>query len=484
MAQSGIGTKLFVAFGLLAVAGSTAALYSVSTIRNIRGQMEEDVRLDLARQVAINFANMRIAGRGLTLFSLRNDQALVAKSVNGFEQGAEELRKTIQQIQDSAQRPEDRATASAMLTAVDKWVGYFHEATELCRTGHVTEADALQAKNVTPLLDLIQKNAAEFGALNAKRRDAALATAGKSIGRNELVMMVLTALVLVVAGTGLFSVGVLARTLRQLAASMGTGADQVSRAAAQVSSSSQSVAQGASEQAASVEETGASLHEITTLNQQNTGRADTLAAIMKEVGGASGAKDAAIEELVAWVEAAHASGQKVAKIIKVIDEIAFQTNILALNAAVEAARAGEAGSGFAVVADEVRNLAGRCAEAAQKTAVLIQESVERSAQGRETVAKAQQAGAETTTLGKRVGQLVVELAQATTEQARSVKNIEQTLVTIEQATQGTAASAAQSASASQELDAHAASMRNLVSQLTELVKGTQGSQRIPSASAA
>ena len=259
--------------------------------------------------------------------------------------------------------------------------------------------------------------------------------------------------------------------LHHIAVKMAEVAEQVARAAAQVSSSSQSVAQGASQQAASIEETAASIHEITTVNHENTQRTDALAGIMKEVGAASRTKDAQMDALVAWVASAHESSQKVAKIIKVIDEIAFQTNVLALNAAVEAARAGEAGSGFAVVADEVRNLAGRSAEAAKKTAELIQEVVEGSAKGRDTVNLCQQAGASTTQLGRRVAQLTAEVAQATVEQARGIQQIEQALVQIETTTQGTAASAEESSSASEELNTQAAAMRGLVSQLSELVNG-------------
>jgi len=259
--------------------------------------------------------------------------------------------------------------------------------------------------------------------------------------------------------------------LQELAVKMAEGAEQVATAAAQVASSSQSLAQNASKQAASIEETAASIHEITTVNQENAGRANGLVETMKEVGAASRIKDSHMDELVAWVEATHESGRKVAKIIKAIDEIAFQTNILALNAAVEAARAGEAGSGFAVVADEVRNLAGRSAEAARNTAQLIEEAIRGSEQGKQTANRCQEAGATTTRLGREVAQLSTDVCHATSEQAKGIQQIEQALVQIGTATQATAASAKQSAAASEELDAQAAGMRQLADQLSELVQG-------------
>ena len=259
------------------------------------------------------------------------------------------------------------------------------------------------------------------------------------------------------------------RVLNQLAAKMAQSAEQVATAAVKVTGSSHSVANGASEQAASVENTTVSVHQLTVLTQQNTKRTNDLLGIMKEVGAASRVKDALMEELVTWADATYESGQKVAQIIRVIDEIAFQTNILALNAAIEAARAGNAGSGFAVVADEVRNLAGRSAEAARQTSELIQKSVEGSARGHETINKCQQAGTTTTQLGKRVAQLASEICQATAEQARGIESIEQMLRHVETNTQATAASAEESASASKGLNGQAEAMRHIVSELSGLI---------------
>ena len=300
-------------------------------------------------------------------------------------------------------------------------------------------------------------------------------------GGSELGVTPATVFVVAIFG-GLIVAFVMTRqiigALHQLGMELAQGAEQVAHAAAQVSSSSESVAQGASEQAASIENTSASLHEITAINQKNTQRTEDLVKIMKEVGAASHAKDAKMDDLIASLGSAQGSGQEVAKIAKTIDEIAFQTNLLALNAAVEAARAGEAGSGFAIVADEVRNLAGRSADAARKTAELIQVSVAQSAQGRDLANECQQAGAHTTQLGKRVGMLVTELAQATAEQTKYVENVERTLSGIESATQATAAGAEESASASKQLDAQADGMRELVGQLGNTVNGSRrGSRR-------
>jgi methyl-accepting chemotaxis protein/methyl-accepting chemotaxis protein-1 (serine sensor receptor) len=171
-----------------------------------------------------------------------------------------------------------------------------------------------------------------------------------------------------------------ARTTRQLrgvAAHVAEGAEQITSAASQVASSSQTLAQGASEQAASLEETAASSAEITSMTRKNAENSQAAASVMAEVDQRVSEGNRTLVEMVESMQQITGSSDKISKIIKVIDEIAFQTNILALNAAVEAARAGEAGMGFAVVADEVRNLAQRSAQAAKDTAGLIEESIAR-----------------------------------------------------------------------------------------------------------
>jgi methyl-accepting chemotaxis protein/methyl-accepting chemotaxis protein-1 (serine sensor receptor) len=184
-----------------------------------------------------------------------------------------------------------------------------------------------------------------------------------------------------------------------------------------------------------------------------------------------------LEEMTASMREIGASSEQVAKIIKTIDDIAFQTNILAINAAVEAARAGEAGMGFAVVADEVRSLAQRCAQAAKDTAGLIEASVASARTGTARLGQVAGSISGITEVASEVKTLVEEVSAASQEQARGVEQISRALTQMEQVTQQTAASAQEGASTSEELSAQAAVLQTQVERLEQLVGATHNGYR-------
>jgi methyl-accepting chemotaxis protein len=265
--------------------------------------------------------------------------------------------------------------------------------------------------------------------------------------------------------------GKASRSIAQMAAEMRSGTAQFTSAAAQIAANSQSLAQGTTEQAASLEDASASAQRVASVTQNNKGRTDALASTMKEAGTSFQVMNSSMDELVGCMDGIHGSSRKISKIIKTVDDIAFQTNLLALNAAVEAARAGNAGMGFAVVADEVRRLAQRSAEAAKDTASLIEEAIAGAAKGQETVSKCAEAMGANSALSKQVMQLTEDLAGATAEQVRGVEMIAQAVSQVKQVTQTTAASAEESASASQEIAAQALTFHALVTDLDTLIRG-------------
>nr|MCU0228066.1 methyl-accepting chemotaxis protein [Bryobacterales bacterium] len=210
------------------------------------------------------------------------------------------------------------------------------------------------------------------------------------------------------------------------------------------------------------------------LNSMTTRNAESSAEAAREVEATSKLVEESNQQLgsmVASMEAINESSAKISKIIKVIDEIAFQTNILALNAAVEAARAGSAGTGFAVVADEVRNLAQRSAQAAQDTAELIENSIRRSAEGSSRLGQVADAIHRITGNASRLRSLVTQVSRGSEEQAHGIQQIASAIAQMEQVTQQVAANAEQSAASSEQLNGQAESVDDVVSRLTAMVGG-------------
>lgn len=241
-----------------------------------------------------------------------------------------------------------------------------------------------------------------------------------------------------------------------------TTVEQVNSGAKLVSNSSQSLAQGASEQASTVEELTASLEQIfaqTRRNAENAKQANTLAQTAKANASQGNTQ---MKDMLKAMDEINLSSADISKVIKVIEDIAFQTNILALNAAVEAARAGQQGRGFAVVAEEVRNLAGKSATAAKETTAMIENSVKKVAAGTEIANRTAKALDEIVSQVERAAELVESIAAASDEQAHSLEQINLGLGQVSQVTQANAAAAEESAAASEELSGQAVQLKEHV----------------------
>jgi methyl-accepting chemotaxis protein len=261
----------------------------------------------------------------------------------------------------------------------------------------------------------------------------------------------------------------LTRTLLRAVSELSANAEQMAGAASQIAISSGALAQQASEQAASLEETSASSEEVNAMARQNTERSVQAVTLSTRSQERFTGANQALEQMVDTMAEVAASSGSIARIIKVIDEIAFQTNILALNAAVEAARAGEAGMGFAVVADEVRSLAQRSAQAARDTASLIEGSIAKSREGKDKVNGVAEAIRTITAESTSVKALIDEVSLGSQEQARGIEQITQAIGQIDRVTQQTAASAEEGAAAAEQLTAQSAALKSLVELLSAMV---------------
>jgi hypothetical protein len=287
------------------------------------------------------------------------------------------------------------------------------------------------------------------------------------IGLSLLALVIGTAISLV------FSANITG-VLRRLAEELSDGARQTAAAANQVSCSGQQLASGTSEQAASLEATSASLEQLNATARTNSTSLTTVAELTTRTRGQAERAAAGSRDLAQAMEGLADASREIGKIVKTIDEIAFQTNILALNAAVEAARAGEAGAGFSVVAEEVRALAQRSADAARETATRISSTIDRTQSGIEIGRRLDGDVAALTSGVGEIDQLVGQVLGAVKEESTGLGQIATAVQQMDQVTQGNAASAEEMAAAAEEMSAQAALQAEAVGNLEALISGPRG----------
>lgn len=474
--QRTIGQKLFGCFSGILLVVAALSYAGISAIATLDQKMEHVVsvssrKVELVGEMNTAESDMYAAQRGVVLYASVKHLDKAEENRAKFQELGATIRKTLDEIHPLLEGPQARKYHDDLSSVLTTWQNEFPGLAKLALEGKIAESLSLANERVLPLHAKFGALAAEFTDLLREQMKTDAQNSKQQAATSTTIAWVLIFIGVAVGGAGLWVVRGVNKRLRQIATELGEGAEQVASASGQVSSASQSLAQGASEQAASLEETSASTEEITSMTKKNAENSGTAADVMGQVDRKVTDANRTLGEMVVSMHEINASSDKIARIIKVIDEIAFQTNILALNAAVEAARAGEAGMGFAVVADEVRNLAQRCAQAAKDTAALIEESISKSKEGRTRLEQVTAAIGGITDSALKVKTLVDEVNLGSQEQARGIEQISKAISQMEQVTQKTAANAEESASASEEMSSQAQVLQSLVDQLQGMVGG-------------
>ncbi len=478
-----IGRKLFLSFGtamtltlLIALIGSANNAILSSTIDHVVRSMS--VQQQLTAEISLDFSELLSIERGIHLRTSMSDPATAEIYNQQFLTSSGKLSANTHKLAPLLVSEADKRLC-AQLIDLNLQLRQIHDLTyqqiaiEKGPTSDFSSSPYLIFRDQF----LPRANLAKSRADLLRRDEAALLTQDSQRTRQiDLRSRWLTNFMLI-----LFFVvgGILAhivvqsdRTLRQFAADLGEGATQVAAAAVQVSASSQSLAQGASEQAAFIEATSVSAEEINSMARRNTDNAVATASMVAESQRSIEEGKRALDQMVAAMDGVALASKEISKIVKLIDQIAFQTNILALNAAVEAARAGDAGHSFAVVADEVRELAQRSAQAANDTAVLIEDCIVKSQTGKHQVDEVAAAIRSIIDQSARVKLLVDQISDGSREQSRGIDQVSKAVLQMEQVTQGNAASAEQSAEAAKQLNLQFQTLKDIANDLAAMLGKT------------
>ena len=476
LAHLSIGRKLGGSISMLLLLILGLGFVSWSSLGRLSHELDQAVTrtavmLDLIQAIGKRDQECVSDSRGAALAYASRDQAGVDVNRKKMNAAYGRLHEMVRDVTPLLS-PDGKDQMAGILATIDRTRPLQEQFLELTKEGRPAEAYQLMNQKLLPLVSMVDDQI--LGMVKAGRADLAAAT--RKAAHLELSShWIVSASLALAAAMGMIVLLIVHRLSSDLNGVLGEisgGAAHITSAARQLADSSQAVAEGASQQAASLEETSASSEQINSMSRRNSGNSASVAGLADQSQLLFATTGRQLDALVLSMDEIGESSLKISKIIKVIDGIAFQTNILALNAAVEAARAGAAGAGFAVVADEVRSLAQRSATAARDTAALIEDSISRASAGKQKVDTVVASMQQIVESSSQIKAMSDEVMVGSSEQSKGLEQIAHAIVLMQQVTQSTAASAEENAAVAQELNAESETLRDVLGRLANVVGGS------------
>jgi methyl-accepting chemotaxis protein len=469
-----VSTRIILGFGVMLLLMLITIMFSLANMWSNQVRMnkiinENNVKLELTYDILDVVHQIRETVLKVVAIT---DDSLARDEINRIASIRDQYQQYLNNLQKLSVRSDEKALQTMILDKVSESDPLNDQMIELRMSHKNQEAMDLMMNQGDPATQVAVQAIEDYLHLIKGYNTTEEETAKEGF-RNSLILLVIFGIIAIILGVFLtfFLTNSIIAPVKKVAAVLNNGAQQVAVASSQLSASSLQLSQGSAEQATVLEETSSTLQESASMLQQNSANTKQAALFSEQAKESADKGNCEMQEMMNSIQEIKKSSDQIAKIIKVIDDIAFQTNILALNAAIEAARAGEAGLGFAVVAEEVRNLAQRSAQAAKDTTDIIGVNIELSNQGVNSAEKVREALNEITKQSNKVSQLIDEIAAASQEQALGVEQVNSAMAQMAMVTQQNASSAEENASAAEELNAQAGNLRNAVYELTQLIDG-------------